>query len=116
MTMTFKQFCNDCELFQEARKRKARKRKSGRWARPRVLPSPTLSQSKPRQPKPLPVSKPVTIPKKVLKFSPTAKIIAKKLPTPLAELVGGNRIKTLSDISPEGNNTYGSGHSLSPKR
>jgi hypothetical protein len=34
----------------------------------------------------------------------------------LAELVGGNRIKTLSDISPEGNNTYGSGHSLSPKR
>jgi len=115
----FKDWCeNNCPLILEARKRKATKgrRLSGRWKRPRVLPSLTLAPAKPRQPKPLPVSKPVAIPQKVLKYSPTAKIIAKKLPAPLGELVG-SRVKTLSEIKPVGNdNTYGASLSNYPNR
>jgi hypothetical protein len=111
MNMNFKEWCKcNCPIILEARKKpKGKRRKTGKWKRPAVLPLITLAPAKPKQPKPLPVSKPVAIPQKILKYSPTAKIIAKKLPTPLGELVGSNRL-TLKDVEPmDNNNSYGSG-------
>jgi hypothetical protein len=110
MKMNFKQFCNDCQLFQESRKKpKGRRRKSGRWARPRALPLLTLGTKTIKQPAKLPVAKPNPPPPKAWKISP-------KSPTALPELVG-NRAKTLKDVEPVGNrNTYGENPSLYPSR
>ena len=103
MTMTFKQFCNDCQLFQEARRRKskAKSKRCGlrrfRNTSPKSVFLPTLmNMPTPRQELTKNVQKPVAkaVPKGVVKIlpaplpkpfrtSPTLKTIKPKRPSPL---------------------------------
>ncbi|MEI6603488.1 MAG: hypothetical protein WCL54_08385 [Clostridia bacterium] len=117
MKMNFKQFCNDCQLFQEARRKpKGKRRKTGRWSRPRVLPLLTLGTKTIKQPAKMPVAKPNPPPPKVWKVIPTLRTLTKKSPTGLTELVGNNR-PTLKDVKPAGeNNTYGALQKNFPSR
>jgi hypothetical protein len=101
MKMTFKQFCNDCQLFQEARRRKSKAKSKRRGLRrfrntsPKSVFLPTLmNMPTPRQeltknvqkpvakavPKNLPPPPPV---KKPWKKSPTSNRILPRVPQPL---------------------------------